>query len=195
MCKMLNPKPAERIVMEDIMKHPWLNVGLTIPFGPAPHPGTMSEEEINQDILEHMKHCLNVPATNSEIKSCLVNNRAVQSSAIYWLLDFRLKRYIKQHQPKKAKLRKLSLDDGFSETIEEETHLPKTIKRTGSKVCWLHTANHSCLCYYSEEQDKAIKYRKGCDDTSQENKWRERCSNHGERDEAIKHSKRCDNTG
>lgn len=144
MCQMLNPKPEERIVMEDIMKHPWLNVGLTIPFGPAPYPGTMGEEEINQDILEHMKHCLNIPATNSEIKSCLVNNRAVQSSAIYWLLDFRLKRYIKQHQPKKAKPRKLSLDDGFSETIEEETiHLPKTIKRTGSKVYWLCTANHS----------------------------------------------------
>ena len=136
MSKMMNPKPEERIVMGDIMRHPWLNVGLTIPFGPAPYPGTTSEEEINQDILEHMKHCLNVSATSSEVKSCLMNNRAVQSSAIYWLLDFRLKRYIKQHQPKKPKPRKLSLDDGFSETIEEEAiHLPKTIKRTGSKVC------------------------------------------------------------
>ena len=142
MSKMMNPKPEERIVMADIMRHPWLNVGLTIPFGPAPYPGTTSEEEINQDILEHMKHCLNVSAISSEVKSCLMNNRAVQSSAIYWLLDFRLKRYIKQHQPKKAKPRKLSLDDGFSETNEEETiHLPKTIKRTGSKVC---LAVYSC---------------------------------------------------
>lgn len=135
MCKMMNPKPEERIGMEEIMKHPWLNVGLTIPFGPAPYPGTMKEEEINQDILEHMRHCLNVSVTINEIRSCLLNNRAVQSSAIYWLLDFRLKRYIKQHQPKKVKPRKLSLDDGFCEAIEEETvHLPKTIKRVGSKV-------------------------------------------------------------
>ena len=52
MCKMMNPKPEERIGMEDIMKHPWLNVGLTIPFGPAPHPGVMREEEINNDIIE-----------------------------------------------------------------------------------------------------------------------------------------------
>ena len=135
MCSMMSPKPEDRIKMEDIMKHPWLNVGLNIPFSPAPYPSTMNEEEINQDILEHMKHCLNVSVTASEIKSCLMNNRAVQSSAIYWLLNFRLQRYIKQHQPKKSKPRKVSIDDGFSEIIEEETvHLPKTIKRTGSKV-------------------------------------------------------------
>lgn len=134
MCKMMNPNPKNRIGMEDVMKHPWLNVGLTVPFGPAPHPGIMKEEEINQDILEHMKHCLNVSVTISEIKSCLLNNRAVQSSAIYWLLDFRLKRYIKQHHPKRSKPRKLSFDDGFCDVIEEEkVHLPKTIKRTGSK--------------------------------------------------------------
>lgn len=136
MCKLMNPKPEKRITIEDIMKHPWLNVGLTTPFGPAPHPGMMKEDDISQDILEHMRHCLNVSATISETKSCLLNNRAVQSSAIYWLLDFRLKRYIKQHQPRRSKPRKLSLDDGFSETIEgETTQLPKTIKRTGSKVC------------------------------------------------------------
>ena len=135
MCKLMNPKPEERITMEGIMRHPWLNVGLTTPFGPAPHPGVMREDEINQDIIEHMRHCLNVSVTISEIKSCLLNNRAVQSSAIYWLLNFRLKRYIKQHQPKRSKPRKLSFDDGFSETIEEETtQLPKTMKRTGSKV-------------------------------------------------------------
>lgn len=135
MCKLMNPKPEERITMEGIMRHPWLNVGLTIPFGPAPYPGAMKEDEINQDILEHMRHCLNVSVTISEIKSCLLNNRAVQSSAIYWLLNFRLKRYLKQHQPKKSKPRKLSLDDGYSETIEEETtQLPKTIRRTSSKV-------------------------------------------------------------
>lgn len=139
MCKMMNSKPEDRIRMEDIMKHPWLNVGLTLPFGPAPYPGTLKEEEINQDILEHMKHCLKVPANVSEIKSCLLNNRAVQSSAIYWLLNFRLQRYIKQHQPRKAKPRKLSLDDGFSEPIvEEETiHLPKTVRRTSSRV-WVN---------------------------------------------------------
>lgn len=137
MCKMMNPRPEQRIGMEDIMKHPWLNVGLTIPFGPAPCPGMVKEEELNQDILEHMKYSLNVSASTSEIKSCLLNNRAVQSSAIYWLLEFRLKRYIKQHQPKKSKPRKLSLDDGFSEaTIEEEiVHLPKMVRRTSSKVC------------------------------------------------------------
>ena len=139
MCKLMNPKPEKRITIEDIMKHPWLNVGLTTPFGPAPHPGMMKEDDISQDILEHMRHCLNVSATISEIKSCLLTIRAVQSSAIYWLLDFRLKRYIKQHQPRRSKPRKLSLDDGFSETIEgETTQLPKTIKRTGSKVCTQH---------------------------------------------------------
>ena len=133
MCAMLNPKPEERITMENIMKHPWLNVGLSVPFSPAPYPGFPREEDISQEILEHMKRCMSTSATISEVKSCLMNNRAVQSSALYWLLEMRLKRYIKQHQPKKSKPRKTSLDDGFGEgTVDETKQLPKTIKRTGS---------------------------------------------------------------
>ena len=57
---LLCPNPSERIRMADLMDHPWMNKGLSLPFHPAPFPNKLQIDDILEDIVEHMVHMLKV---------------------------------------------------------------------------------------------------------------------------------------
>lgn len=46
--------------MPEIMSHPWMNEGHTLPFGPAPFPNKLQLADINKDIVQHMVNILKV---------------------------------------------------------------------------------------------------------------------------------------
>ncbi len=58
--RLLDANPEHRIKMDEIMTHPWINEGHTLPFGPAPFPNTLTTKDINVDIVDHMVHVLKV---------------------------------------------------------------------------------------------------------------------------------------
>lgn len=60
LCQLLEANPEQRIKMEGIMAHPWINQGHALPFGPAPFPNTLRPNDINMDIVDHMVHILKV---------------------------------------------------------------------------------------------------------------------------------------
>ena len=57
---LLRTNPTERIMMEDIMAHPWMSRGSSLPFGPAPFPNKITSDEIAEEIVEHMVNTLKV---------------------------------------------------------------------------------------------------------------------------------------
>lgn len=63
--RLLKSNPDERIKMSQIMDHPWMNEGHTLPFGPAPFPNRLQLLDINNDIIQHMVHHLKVQSVKS----------------------------------------------------------------------------------------------------------------------------------
>jgi len=61
--RLLEANPDQRIKMDEIMTHPWINTGFTLPFGPAPFPNRLMMSEITTDIVNHMVHVLKVSIT------------------------------------------------------------------------------------------------------------------------------------
>ena len=57
---LLRPNPSERIRMEDVMAHPWMNRETSLPFGPAPFPNRITSNDIADEVVEHMVNVLNV---------------------------------------------------------------------------------------------------------------------------------------
>ena len=90
--QLLTTNPEERIKMPEVMAHPWLNEGHTLPFSPAPYPNRLKPNDINKDIMEHMIHILHLKETEDDITQDLVANRSTSASAIYHLLAARLAR-------------------------------------------------------------------------------------------------------
>ena len=78
--------------MPDIMAHPWMNEGHSLPFGPAPFPNQLDPSSINNDVVEHMVHTLNVKDSEEEVRTELTSNRSTAVAAIYHLLTARLAR-------------------------------------------------------------------------------------------------------
>ena len=58
--QLLKSNPDERVKMDCIMKHPWMNEGHALPFGPARFPNKLDVLDLNADILYHMVHVLKV---------------------------------------------------------------------------------------------------------------------------------------
>ena len=78
--------------MPDIMAHPWMNEGHSLPFGPAPFPNQLDPSNINNDVVEHMVHTLNVKESEEEVRAELTSNRSTAVAAVYHLLTARLAR-------------------------------------------------------------------------------------------------------
>ena len=55
---LLKSNPDERIKMDAIMRHPWMNEGHALPFGPARYPNKLDVLDLNSDILKHMVYVL-----------------------------------------------------------------------------------------------------------------------------------------
>ena len=112
--KLLTSNPSERIKMEAVMEHPWLNKGCR-PLRPAPFPNKLTANDLNEDIVEHITYILKVSEgtvavgvalmhvsfccteqvkpTEEEVKEELLANRASSTTAIYHLLSARLDRW------------------------------------------------------------------------------------------------------
>ena len=60
LCCLLCSNPKERIKMADIMAHPWMNMGHSLLFGPAPFPNRLQLNDIIDQIVDHMVHVLKV---------------------------------------------------------------------------------------------------------------------------------------
>ena len=63
--RLMQSNPEERIKMDAIMSHPWLNEGHSLPFGPAPFPNKLLPNDVDSDIVEHMVHILKVRIINT----------------------------------------------------------------------------------------------------------------------------------
>ena len=66
---MLTPKPEERISMEDIFRHPWLQGELPSTFVPYPFPNSPTSESINMSIVNHIVHSMRLDKI-SEVSLC-----------------------------------------------------------------------------------------------------------------------------
>ena len=78
--------------MPDIISHVWMNRGSRLPFGPAPYPNTLTENDLNEDIIEYMVHELHLRDTEEVIKREIMANQPTPSTAIYHLVVARLAR-------------------------------------------------------------------------------------------------------
>ena len=124
--RLLTASPDSRITMPEIFKHPWLNEGRTLPFQPAPYPNTLTNSQIDSDIIDHMTNGLSLgPAL--EMKHDLITNRATSHYAVYHLLASRLTRYHREFPSKVAKQqktlttpkKKVSKDQGFFDADDD----------------------------------------------------------------------------
>ena len=108
--------PEQRIRMDEIFAHPWLNHGRTVTLQPAPYPNRLTSDDIDEDIIDHMVHGLKL-AHVTDIKHDLLTNKATSMYAVYHLLAARLARYNKEFKPKlrarKDSKKKISRDLGF----------------------------------------------------------------------------------
>ena len=123
--RLLVANPEQRIKMEEIFAHPWLNQGRTLILQPAPYPNRLTSDDIDEDIIDHMVHGLKL-AQAADIKHDLLTNRATSLYAIYHLLVARLARYNKEFKPKirprkDSTKKKISGDLGFFEGDDNDT--------------------------------------------------------------------------
>ena len=123
---MLVAKPDDRITMEEMFTHPWLNEDLKLPFLPHPYPNTIKTSLIKENIIEHMTIELDI-GTSFGIKQDLIANKATSLYAIYHLLLSRLKRYEKEYSTRVTRVhekkfkKKVSRDHGFYEDDDSDT--------------------------------------------------------------------------
>lgn len=89
--------------MAQLFQDPWLNEGHKLPFTPAPFPNTLSPNDINEDITEHMVYALSVKESQMEVTQELLSHRVTSTTAMYFLLDARLKRYNKDYHTSRIK--------------------------------------------------------------------------------------------
>ena len=89
--------------MGQLFQDPWLNEGHKLPFTPAPFPNTLTPNDINEDITEHMVYALGVKESLTEVTQELLTQRATSATAMYFLLTARLKRYNKDYQSSRVK--------------------------------------------------------------------------------------------
>lgn len=101
--KLLTPSPENRITMAMLFQDPWLNEGHKLPFTPSPFPNTLTANDINEDITEHMVYALRIRESQMEVTQELLSHRATSTTAIYFLLIARLKRYKKDCTASKTK--------------------------------------------------------------------------------------------
>ncbi len=115
---MLVAKPDDRITMEEIFRHPWLNEDLKLPFIATPYPCTMRMIDMKESIIEHMTLMLMI-GTPLGIKQDLISNKATSLYAIYHLLSSRLIRYekcsMRVTRTHDKRTKKVSKDLGFFE--------------------------------------------------------------------------------
>ena len=115
--------PEQRIRMDEIFAHPWLNHGQALVMQPAPYPNRLTSDDLDEDIIDHMVHGLMLGQA-ADIKHDLLTNRANSHYAIYHLLVARLARYNKEFKPKVRPKRdscrkKVSKDMGFFEDEDD----------------------------------------------------------------------------
>lgn len=119
---MLVANPSDRLTMEQIFTHPWLNEDLKLPFIPHPYPNGIKADEVQDSIIEHMTEVLEIGVAIG-IKQDLLTNKATSQYAIYCLLSARLARYEKQYSSnsklvrskdrRRSNKKKVSKDHGF----------------------------------------------------------------------------------
>lgn len=112
--------------MPEIFNHPWLNECRTLPYQPAPYPNTLTNSQIDSDIIDHMTNGLRLgPAL--EMKHDLITNKATSHYAVYHLLASRLARYCREFPSKVARQqktittpkKKVSKDQGFYDVDDD----------------------------------------------------------------------------
>lgn len=146
---MLTPSPDNRITMDEIFAHPWLSESHSLQFGPAPYPNTITQAQINNDIVDHIADILRL-GTPMEIKQDLITNRATSLYAAYHLLASRLARYEKEYptkviRPHRRSLKKISQDQGFYDF--EEDDLKSTISAPSRGVSRRKVIFYSLITY------------------------------------------------
>eukprot|EP00118_Oscarella_pearsei_P004321 m.18291 g.18291 ORF g.18291 m.18291 type:complete len:802 (+) comp27635_c0_seq2:83-2488(+) len=93
--RLLNPRPEQRITLQEVFKHPWITDDGLDPLPVLPYPNRLSSQSLNESVLQHMSE--NMSLCYSEVVAAVAGNRAVKISAIYYLLVNRLEVYLKTH--------------------------------------------------------------------------------------------------
>ncbi|XP_077977454.1 uncharacterized protein LOC144433014 [Glandiceps talaboti] len=153
---LLEPDPRKRPQLTSIMDHQWLNKGC-LPLQLVPFPNYLKQDDVNQDIIHHM--CQMRGYKMGDLIKVLVNNKAIESSAVYHLLVQRLNRFNKDKLKKKRFNRLANVNVGGSST--ESTPREKTVgtftTRGGTREVseWVPMKFHTLHSDYTPRQDGA----------------------------------------
>ncbi|KAG5284018.1 hypothetical protein AALO_G00022040 [Alosa alosa] len=122
---LLEPDPAKRPNIHQVMSDSWLQLGN--PHTLAPYLNRIHIEEINQMVLLHMTE--NMGYKHSEVLSAVLTNRACHTLAVYFLLNNKMKRLSKEYREKqnveKEKKNELFFQTQWRKHIEKITIPPK----------------------------------------------------------------------
>ena len=122
MLKLLNPRPEHRISLQDVYRHSWITADGAEPLVSFPYPNRLSHQSLNESVLHHMTE--NMDLCYSEIVGAVTTNRAVKTSAIYYLLVQRLESYNKTRPKTRESFRRPTRDDYHSKQEVVESSNP-----------------------------------------------------------------------
>ncbi|XP_030648971.1 hormonally up-regulated neu tumor-associated kinase homolog A [Chanos chanos] len=94
--KLLEPDPAKRPNIHQVMADSWLQLGN--PHTGIPYLNRIHIEEINHTVLLHMTERMGYK--HSEVLSAVLTNRACHTLAVYFLLNNKMKRLSKEYREK-----------------------------------------------------------------------------------------------
>ncbi|KAI4888790.1 hypothetical protein NFI96_028293 [Prochilodus magdalenae] len=122
---LLEPDPAKRPNIHQVMADSWLQLGN--PHTGVPYLNRIHIEEINHTVLLHMTERMGYK--HSEVLSAVLTNRACHTLAVYFLLNKKMKRLSKEYREKQYSIEKEKKSELFQtqwrKHIEKITIPPK----------------------------------------------------------------------
>ncbi|KAK1800375.1 hypothetical protein P4O66_005616 [Electrophorus voltai] len=122
---LLEPDPAKRPNIHQVMADSWLQLGN--PHTGIPYLNRIHIEEINHTVLLHMTERMGYK--HSEVLSAVLTNRACHTLAVYFLLNKKMKRLSKEYREKQYTMEKEKKSELFQtqwrKHIEKITIPPK----------------------------------------------------------------------
>ncbi|RXM92900.1 Hormonally up-regulated neu tumor-associated kinase-like A [Acipenser ruthenus] len=99
---LLEPDPTKRPNIQQALAEQWLNENYQgKPLYRTPYPNRIHMKELNQSVLLHMTEKLGYK--HSEVVNAVISNRACHTLTVYFLLNKKLERYLRELKERKFK--------------------------------------------------------------------------------------------